>query len=92
MFAAGFEIIEGVFTSEECDEIAAAFDHNLSLNGRAGARNLMSNPLVSTIAAEERLTSIAERIFGIPLQGYAVSKNRKGKVACGVAPGHGTAG
>ncbi|NOT48042.1 MAG: hypothetical protein HOP17_09895 [Acidobacteria bacterium] len=68
MFAAGFEIVEGVFTTDECEEIIAVLDHKISLlESRAGARNLMRDPLISKIAADERLLSITERAFDRPL-------------------------
>lgn len=57
----GFGIIEDVITHDECDFIIQTFANLKDKQTRAGARHLMSVPLVSALANDERLLEIARR-------------------------------
>ena len=57
----GFSILESVLSPQECDMLA------ITLSGashRAGARNLMSNALVSSLAYDSRLLQLALSMLG----------------------------
>ena len=60
----GFWIEENVLSDHECDELIAALSLNPQPRGRAGARHLMNNPAVASVASDPRLLRIARRSLG----------------------------
>lgn len=58
---AGFAIEEDVFSGRECDLLTDALSQPSVPRSRAGARHLMSNPVVADLAADDRLLSIASQ-------------------------------
>jgi ectoine hydroxylase-related dioxygenase (phytanoyl-CoA dioxygenase family) len=61
MREAGFWIEENVLSKHECVALTDALCQNHEGRGRAGARHLMSNPAVSSLANDRRLLQIARR-------------------------------
>jgi ectoine hydroxylase-related dioxygenase (phytanoyl-CoA dioxygenase family) len=59
----GYSTFEEVLTHQECDFITRAVG-NASSSGRAGARNLMSNPAVAELAFDSRLLQFAADALG----------------------------
>lgn len=59
----GFSIHHDVFTSHECEELIEVLSR-LPQRGRAGARHLMANPFVASIASDTRLVNFAQRKLG----------------------------
>ena len=57
----GFSIFENVLSPQECDALAKTVGVS---HARAGARNLMSNSAVSSIAYDSRLLRLAFNILG----------------------------
>jgi ectoine hydroxylase-related dioxygenase (phytanoyl-CoA dioxygenase family) len=55
----GYGIVPGCLLSRECDEIVRALCTEAVSRSRAGARHLMSNPAVSALANDNRLTEFA---------------------------------
>ena len=60
----GFWIEDNVFSSAECDGLIKAAPLSLKGRARAGARNLMSIPVIEAAAKDERLLRIARRALG----------------------------
>jgi ectoine hydroxylase-related dioxygenase (phytanoyl-CoA dioxygenase family) len=58
----GFSIFENILSPEECNSLAKAIGGALS--GRAGTRNLLSNPAVSSLAHDSRLLQLAAEALG----------------------------
>jgi hypothetical protein len=58
----GFSIFESVLSREECDSLARTV--GAAGRGRAGARNLMSNPTISSLSYDSRMLRIATEILG----------------------------
>ena len=65
----GFTIIPGVLTETECDLLTCALG---ALEGRAGTRHLMHEPLVRALAHDPRLRSIAGD--GVPFRATLFTK------------------
>lgn len=63
----GFWIEEGVLQPSECDELIEHLNQSAENRSRAGIRNLMAVPEISTIANDRRLIDITNRMFGQPL-------------------------
>jgi len=61
---AGYWIEANVVSARECDDIIEAVSQNMMSRGRAGARHLMNNPTVKTVATGPRLLQIARRALG----------------------------
>lgn len=59
----GFSIHHDIFSRHKCEELVEVLSQ-LPRRGRAGARHLMANPLVASLASDSRLISIAERTLG----------------------------
>jgi len=60
----GFEILERIFDEQECRILAEALSSLGGRRSRAGARHLMSLPLVAALATNARLLQIARRWVG----------------------------
>src|SRR5215470_5343267 len=60
----GFWIEDNVFSDRECDDLIEAAPLGLQGRSRAGARNLMSIPVIEAAAKDERLLRIARRALG----------------------------
>lgn len=60
----GFHIIENVITNDECNSLIQTLANLKHKQTRAGARHLMSVPLIANLANDERLLSIARRELG----------------------------
>jgi len=60
----GYSTFEAVLTKDECEDIIGGLSSLVRVHGRAGIRNLMSNPAIFGLAGDERLISIAARILG----------------------------
>ncbi len=58
----GFSIFENVLSREECHSLAKTVGS--AGHGRAGARNLMSNPTISSLAYDSRMLRLAIGILG----------------------------
>lgn len=58
----GFEIVEGVLTTAECDALLS--DLGPSRRTRAGARHLMAHPSIRSLAGRPDLLSLARRGTG----------------------------
>jgi ectoine hydroxylase-related dioxygenase (phytanoyl-CoA dioxygenase family) len=61
---AGFWIENNVLSGAECDDIIKAVPQSLQGRSRAGARHLMSIPIIEAMAKDERLLRIAKRALG----------------------------
>lgn len=61
MTDAGFSIFEEVLSAQECELLANALCCVAVHNRRAGARNLMSNSAISSLAYDSRLLHLANR-------------------------------
>ena len=64
MIDPGFEVVENVFSMEECDGIAGVVSRLPRPRHRAGARHLMRNPSIAALALDQRLLAIANRRLG----------------------------
>ena len=69
MIDAGYQIIESVLSSVECDALIDCL-HDVGQRGRAGARHLMANNAVRGVAQDARLTSLASAVLGGPASPY----------------------
>jgi hypothetical protein len=56
--------INNVFSHAECDALLAELGPTATKRSRAGARHLMSRPVIASVAHEERLLSIAREALG----------------------------
>jgi ectoine hydroxylase-related dioxygenase (phytanoyl-CoA dioxygenase family) len=73
----GFEIKDHIFTDSECRVLAEVFSAPGMRRGRAGARHLMSSPIVSALAVDTRLLEIARMWVGggaVPYRATLFSK------------------
>ncbi len=61
---AGFWVEASVLAGSECERVLAALSDNPQPRRRAGARHLMSNPVVAALAQDERLLRIARGALG----------------------------
>jgi hypothetical protein len=60
----GFWIENNVLLDRECDNLIDAVPQSLQGRSRAGARHLMSVPVIEAMAKDERLLRIARRALG----------------------------
>ena len=60
MADSGFSIAKDVFSPHQCESLATA----VCVTRRAGARNLMSNPIVASFARDSRLLQLASHALG----------------------------
>jgi len=58
----GFSILESVLSPQECDSLAKVV--RAAARGRAGARNLMSDPGIASLAIDSRMLRIASDCLG----------------------------
>lgn len=77
MNSSGFLIVENVLSEPECDSLCTRLFEIDTYKKRAGIRNLMSEPLIAEVAADERLIAITEQIFGRPLLPYKATLFQK---------------
>jgi len=70
MIPAGFQIIENVLSSRECEELLTQLRDRTLSRSRAGVRELMKCGAVSQLASDPRLIRITQRVFGRPLIPY----------------------
>lgn len=70
MIPAGFQIIENVLSSRECEALLAQLRDGSLIRSRAGVRELMKCEAVSELASDPRLIQITQRVFGRPLIPY----------------------
>lgn len=66
----GYWIQNKLFSDSECDGVLEALSQNHIKRSRAGARNLMSIPVIREFANDERLLRVGEEIFGRRLVPY----------------------
>ena len=66
----GYSIAEKVFSDRECDELVDSLTAVNVARGRAGARHLMTHPLVNATAHDPRLLRIARGFLGDPVVPY----------------------
>jgi ectoine hydroxylase-related dioxygenase (phytanoyl-CoA dioxygenase family) len=71
----GYSITEGVLSAQECDTLAAALAGG---DGRAGSRNLMSDPAIAALAAAPRLVHLAAEALGRRAVPYRATLFAKG--------------
>jgi ectoine hydroxylase-related dioxygenase (phytanoyl-CoA dioxygenase family) len=64
MDGSGFVLHERVFSDAECEGLAEALSASRIRRSKAGARHLMSNPLVAALAKDRRLVEIARGWIG----------------------------
>lgn len=62
MIDSGFHVFESVLSPRECDRLANEL--SAPSPGRAGSRNLMSHPAVSSLAGDYRLLRLARHLLG----------------------------
>jgi hypothetical protein len=60
----GFWIADNVLSDRECDDLIDAAPLSLQGRSRAGARHLMSVPVIEALANDERMLRIARRALG----------------------------
>jgi hypothetical protein len=76
----GFRIIENMFSHYECEGIIQTLENLPNKHSRAGARHLMSVPLIAELANDERLLAIARRelsVDAIPYRATLFAKTGK---------------
>lgn len=76
----GFWIEDDVLLGSECDQIINGLSQDKDSRGRAGARHLMTNPLVAEVAQDDRLLLMARRSLGpaaIPFRATLFDKSGK---------------
>jgi len=61
----GLDSQEGVFSEAACGVLGEALSSSSLRRSRAGARHLMSYPLVAALAADARLLEIARHWIGM---------------------------
>jgi ectoine hydroxylase-related dioxygenase (phytanoyl-CoA dioxygenase family) len=61
---AGYSIEKNVLSEEECDSLIEALSGNVPGRSRAGARHLMSNPEVASLANDHRLLRLVRQSLG----------------------------
>ena len=77
----------------ECEELAGTLSAGAVLRSRAGARHLMSNPAVSALANDPRLTEIGEEWLGrkpIPFSRDTFREIQEYKLVDTLASGYGS--
>jgi hypothetical protein len=62
----GFEILPDVLDASDARAIASGLERFPLERSRAGARHLMSHPLVGGLARDQRLLATASRLLGAP--------------------------
>jgi ectoine hydroxylase-related dioxygenase (phytanoyl-CoA dioxygenase family) len=70
MLDSGYRITEGVLSFAECDALRLAIASSDQRHGRAGARNLMANHVVASVASDSRLLELAAEALGRPAVPY----------------------
>jgi hypothetical protein len=60
----GYGVVSECLSSNECDEVLGALSAGTVSRSRAGARHLMSNPVISALANDRRLTELAKVWLG----------------------------
>jgi Phytanoyl-CoA dioxygenase (PhyH) len=76
----GFWIENNVLSDRECDGLIDAVPQTLQGRSRAGARHLMSIPIVEAMAKDERLLRIARRALGdgaVPFRARLFDKSQR---------------
>src|SRR4030095_767097 len=76
----GYSTFAGVLSHQECDLIARRVK-NASTMGRAGARNLMSNPVIADLAFDSRLLQLAADALGSKAQPFRATLFEKSGAA-----------
>lgn len=61
---AGFVVEERVLAASDCDDLLRALSATTVRRGKAGARHLMSEPVVAALAADPRLLCVARSALG----------------------------
>jgi ectoine hydroxylase-related dioxygenase (phytanoyl-CoA dioxygenase family) len=77
---AGYWVEENVLSEPECDSLIEALSHNMTGRSRAGARHLMTNPMVAAVANDQRLLQLARRSLGegaVPFRATLFEKSGK---------------
>ncbi len=82
----GFLITAPLFSSEECDVLAARL--NATPRSRAGARHLLADPLVSATARDERMLRLARRATGTAAVPYRATLFEKSSETNWLVPWH----
>lgn len=76
----GFGIWSSIVSSDDCEEIIDSFSTRPFTNRRAGIRHLIEDPIVSSVASDPRLVSIAKEFIGpsvIPYRATLFNKSSK---------------
>jgi hypothetical protein len=60
----GYQIVLECLSNLECEKLLEVLSRQSLSHGRAGARHLMSNPVVSVLANDHRLTELAKPWLG----------------------------
>jgi ectoine hydroxylase-related dioxygenase (phytanoyl-CoA dioxygenase family) len=60
----GFEITPTCLSGHECDRLSTALSTPTISRSRAGARHLMSNSVIRSLALDDRLTELAKKWIG----------------------------
>jgi ectoine hydroxylase-related dioxygenase (phytanoyl-CoA dioxygenase family) len=84
----GFAIEDDVLSDSECDELADAILHSSVARTRAGARHLMSDSAVATLAADFRLVAIASQWLESCAQPFRATLFEKSSQANWLIPWH----
>ncbi|MGH9967601.1 MAG: phytanoyl-CoA dioxygenase family protein, partial [Pyrinomonadaceae bacterium] len=76
----GYWIEEKVLSDSECDFLIQSLSKDTDGRGRAGARHLMTNPVVAAVARDPRLLRLARRALGqdaVPFRATLFEKSGK---------------
>lgn len=76
----GYSTLAGVLSHQECDLIARHVE-NTPRMGRAGERNLMSNPVIADLAFDSRLLQLAAHALGSKAQPFRATLFEKSGAA-----------
>ena len=76
----GYSTLACVLSHQECDLVARRVE-NASSMGRAGARNLMSNPVIADLAFDSRLLKLAADALGSKAQPFRATLFEKSSAA-----------
>ncbi|HEV7667090.1 MAG TPA: phytanoyl-CoA dioxygenase family protein [Thermoanaerobaculia bacterium] len=66
----GFRIVLDVFSGDECDRLLESLAESSLVRSRAGARHVLSNPVVREAALDSRLIGLASEALAAPAIPY----------------------
>jgi len=84
----GYGIVPECLSNHECEEIVEVLSADVGSRGRAGARHLMKNPVVSRLANDNRLTEFAGAWLGRLAVPFRATLFEKSGAASWLIPWH----